>query len=460
MWTKLTQAIERCDVEAVRLFLSQEPESALLRNYQDETLLHFAAGVGSLEIVDELMRLGAQPDLPDEFGWTPIHEACAHGHAEIVARFIDVKANIEGISKKHETALHLAVRNGFVEIVKLLLDAGANREARNDSGETPLHLAARDGNQAVMKLLLEGKADVNARSLAGETPLHMAARDGDIEVAELCLGFGANPKEEDKRGNNFLELAVRAGKRRFLEHFAGLELKSPEQPGATPAPDGEVRSTTVMPAVEISAPAGEGQKAAASTPKPIRSSIIMKVKDVVADVMDPRRGMFNAFVLGSPKPNGWLIFDILDSLLWYIVFPIQVFIIWMAFHQKIIPGLISFSGSGQADSVMLLVQTGVNTLIVFVAASLLVETDTGSVPLHHYPQHLRDNVRMRVIQLAVIEIFFVQRLTFDQVFWDTFFPFWAGFIILYGFSFICWWAETGGRSHAPKPRHTTQHRTV
>jgi len=447
MWTQLTQAIERCDVEAVRLFLSQEPEAVTLRNYQDETLLHFAAGVGSLEIVEELLRLGAQADLPDEFGWTPLHEACAHGHTAIVARFIDVHSNLEGISKnKHETALHLAARSGFEEIVKLLLDAGANREVRNDHGETPLHVAAADGNRAIMRLLLDARADVNARNFAGETPLHIAARDGDVEVAELCLSFRANPKEEDKRGNNFLETAVRAGKRQFIEHFAGLELKAPE--GESQAADAgcEIRKTTVMPAVQPD----DDQHHPGGKPPQIKPSIIMKVKDVVADVMSPRRGLVNAFILGTQKPGGWLLFEMIDAILWFAVFPMLIFIIWMGFHQKIIPGLVTLSGGGQGDSIILLLQTALNTLIVFGATSLLVETDKVSPPLHLYLHHLRDNVRIRVIQFTIIDAFIVQRITFDQIFWETFFPFWAGFMMLYGFSFMCWWVDTGGRVHSPK----------
>ncbi|HNW34207.1 MAG TPA: ankyrin repeat domain-containing protein [Candidatus Ozemobacteraceae bacterium] len=456
MWTKLTQAIERCDIEAVRLFLSQEPEAVTLRNYQDETLLHFAAGVGSLEIVEELLKLGAQADLPDEFGWTPLHEACAHGHTNIVARFIDVHSNLEGISKKHETALHLAARSGFEEIVKLLLDAGANREVRNVHGETPLHVATADGNRAIMQLLLDARADVNARNFAGETPLHLAARDGDVDAAELCLSFRANPREEDKRGNNFLETAVRAGKRLFIEHFAGLGLKDPETETQVTDADGGIRKTTVIPAIqhdEEPHPQGSG-------PHQLRPSIIMKVKDVVADVMNPRRGLVNAFILGTPKPGAWLLFEMLDAVLWFIVFPMLIFIIWMGFHQNIIPGLVTLSGAGQADSIVLLLQTALNTLIVFGATSLLVETDKASPPLHHYMHHLRDNVRIRVVQFVIIDAFIIQRIAFGQLFWDTFFPFWAGFMMLYCASFMCWWIDTGGKVHVPKQRRAEMNRSA
>jgi len=446
VWTKLVQAIERNDLEAVQQLLSQEPDSALRHNYHHETLLHFAAGIGSLGIVNAFLEHGAKADAPDDYGWTPLHEACVQGHAEIVARFIATHANLEGVSKKHETPLHLAASHEVEPVVKLLLEAGANIEARNDHGETPLHGAAAIGNRSIMQLLLEAGADVNARNLAGETPLHLAAQDGDVDVAELCLSFGANPKEEDKQGKNFIQVAVRAGKRPFLDHFANLDLKGYEhQPGpaapSTEAPDGRQQHRT-------------------ATSRSIRPSIIMKVQDVVAGMMDPKRGMLNVFFLGSEKPGNWFLLELLDTLLWFFAFPLLIFIIWMGFHQKIIPGLVTFSGAGQAESMILLLQTALNTLIVLVATSLLVETGKDSVPLPHYLHYLRENVRMRVIQLAVIDAFIFQRITVNDIFWQTYFPFWAGFMALYGVSFLSWWVDTGGTAPAPKSRHTGLHKSA
>lgn len=445
MWTKLIQAIEQRDVEAVRLYLSQEPKLALQGNYHDETPLHFAAGRGSYKIVVELLNVGAKADMPDEFGWTPLHEACAHGHADIVALFIDAHTNLEVISKKHKAPLHLAAYHSKKAVLKLLLDAGANREVRNERGETPLHVAAAEGDVEVMKLLLEAKADVNARTLDGETPLHLAAHEGDIEVAELCLSYGANPTEEEKHGNNFLEIAMRAGKRPFLEHFAGLELKAPASQPAQASAEAEGLKTAPKPAIQ-SGDAGKqgGQE------RQIRPTTIMKVKEAVADLMNPQRGMLNVFFLGSPTPGSWFLTELLDTLLWFFVFPLLLFIVWMGFHQKIIPGLVSFSGTGQAESLMLLVQTAINTMIVLVATSLLCQTDKASVPLSHYLHYLRENVRMRVMQLALVDYFIAQRMTYNNIFLETFIPFWAGFMALYGVSFLCWWIETGKDANAPK----------
>lgn len=445
VWTKLVQAIECNDLDDVQQLLSQEPDSALRHNYHQETLLHFAAGIGSLGIVNAFLEHGAKADAPDEFGWTPLHEACAQGHTEIVARFIATHANLEGVSKKHETALHMAAKNGMEPVVKLLLEAGANLEARNDHGETPLHGATAIGNRSIMQLLLEAGADVNARNLAGETPLHLAAQDGDVDVAELCLSFRANPKEEDKQGKNFIQVAVRAGKQPFLEHFANLDLKGYESQPEPAAPSAE---------------AADGQQHRAGKSRNIRPSIFMKVQDVVAGMMDPKRGMLNVFFLGSEKPGNWFLLELLDTLLWFFAFPLLIFIIWMGFHQKIIPGLVTFSGAGQAESLMLLLQTALNTLIVLVATSLLVETGKDSVPLPHYLHYLRENVRIRVIQFAVIDAFIINRLTVNDLFWQAFFPFWAGFMALYGVSFLAWWVETGGTAPAPKPRHTGLHKSA
>lgn len=417
MWTKLIEAIKAKDLEATRQFLAGNPACALERNYHDETPLHFAAEVGSLEISLELMKRGARTDFPDEFGWTPLHEACAKGHADLVDQFLATKPNLEGVSKKLETALHLATRKGFLTIVTALVKAGANHQTRNRNGDTPLHVGASGNRVDIMKVLLEAGADIAARNLNGETPLHLAAQEGHFEAAELLLSRGADPKEEDKRGRTFMEAAAKAGRMQFIGNFTALD-DSPPPPakGADPAP-----ATPAAPA--------------------IRKTVMMKVQEMAEAVGAPEAQLLTAFLFGSVKKDKrHALAKLLDGVLWFIVFPFQLYLLWAGFHLKIIPGIVNIDARGEAA--LLLGQTVINTMIVFAITHYTVLSEKDSAPIQHFFPTLRRTVHFRVLQFALIDAFFYDKFTYDNPFWVTFFLFWTGFIFLHTFSFAFWWIDT------------------
>jgi hypothetical protein len=78
-------------------------------------------------IAAELLDAGANVDLPDREGYTPLMRAASEGRADVVRALISRHANVDA---KHsgdgETALGLAAANGREEIVAALKEAGAH----------------------------------------------------------------------------------------------------------------------------------------------------------------------------------------------------------------------------------------------------------------------------------------------------------------------------------------------
>jgi hypothetical protein len=74
---------------------------------------------------------------------------------EIVKLLLDKGADVNLTDKYGNTPLHLAASDGHIEIVKLLLEKGSdvNSKRRND-GTTPLYWAALNGHIEIVKLLL------------------------------------------------------------------------------------------------------------------------------------------------------------------------------------------------------------------------------------------------------------------------------------------------------------------
>lgn len=82
---------------------------------------------------------GADVNVRDGHGWTPLHHAARRG-AEV---------NVKDYSA--DTPLHLAVYGCQRDMTELLIATGADVNPRNRRGKTPLDLAQRPDMQALLR---------------------------------------------------------------------------------------------------------------------------------------------------------------------------------------------------------------------------------------------------------------------------------------------------------------------
>ncbi|WP_265027948.1 ankyrin repeat domain-containing protein [Wolbachia endosymbiont (group A) of Calamotropha paludella] len=120
----------------------------------DKELL-IAAEKGDLEKVRESIRRGANVNIQDRQGWTPLFWAIQKNNFNIIELLLDNSADIKVKDNEGWTPLHWAVSLGSLDIVEHLVERGADVNASTADGRTPLDIARDKGYNNIVNYLEE-----------------------------------------------------------------------------------------------------------------------------------------------------------------------------------------------------------------------------------------------------------------------------------------------------------------
>ncbi|PNG99679.1 26S proteasome non-ATPase regulatory subunit 10, partial [Tetrabaena socialis] len=132
------------------------------------TALHYASGRGQTEVVEALLRAGADVAAKNNasWGWGVLLAGRLGGRRTDTGQGAGLSLRQQSIERSEcgQTALHRASMFGHTVVVEALLRAGADTAAADDMGNTALHFASEGSQTEVVEALLRAGADVAAKN--------------------------------------------------------------------------------------------------------------------------------------------------------------------------------------------------------------------------------------------------------------------------------------------------------
>ncbi|CAB0043957.1 unnamed protein product [Trichogramma brassicae] len=233
------------------------------QNNKGYTPLHLAVKKRASNLVQVLLRLGADSNATNNKGMTPLHLICKkYGDPTMLNLFLRINDElgrpvlINALDNTGKTPLVWALNCRNIHSAEVLLRRGANPRlgtplnricyyayhwvelffdiiddrdqvvdinARDHQGYTPLHVAAECGNRTSTELLLRRGGDPNLVNNKGMTALHLICERSDVgDQAERFfavndeIGQRVLINAQDNFGNTPLHLALSRGHRALV----------------------------------------------------------------------------------------------------------------------------------------------------------------------------------------------------------------------------------------------------
>uniref|UniRef100_A0ABD2XEJ9 Cadherin domain-containing protein n=1 Tax=Trichogramma kaykai TaxID=54128 RepID=A0ABD2XEJ9_9HYME len=214
--------------EVVEKFLELGQDPNCLEQEMSDSPLHSALRCGNRRVVDLLLRNGANPNLANKNGLTPLHIICKRYDDDGLVKMLFELSNekyqplqVDAQDEFGDTPLQVTLSCDRKNLFELLLRKGANPNLANSEGSTPLHIICQryhddDFVEIFFKINKEFNQlmKVDAVDHMGRTPLQLAVANLLPETIDVILTYGVDlstlvfptESEFDERVGNHLIL--------------------------------------------------------------------------------------------------------------------------------------------------------------------------------------------------------------------------------------------------------------
>ena len=149
--------------------------------------VHYCAIHGHTAMLEVLQHYGADLDLPDRDGLTPIMCACANGRFRILRALLKKGADVDAVDNENKNVVHHCFgSNPSLNCVKVLVKFAANINHQDNDGVSPLMLACQTCAKSmisVIRFLIDYGADPVAQDNDGRDSFDYCPFDAEYVKA-------------------------------------------------------------------------------------------------------------------------------------------------------------------------------------------------------------------------------------------------------------------------------------
>ncbi len=156
-WTALQWAAYNGKTNCLGYLLSQGADINTNHSMYRLTPLLLAVMGGNEEAMMILASNGADINITDNNGWSPLHYACRDGYTDALSKMLDFNPEINLKVQSGYTALMLAAYNGEYEICELLVNKGADIRIESEEEKSAIDYATLNNHIEVINFLNDPK---------------------------------------------------------------------------------------------------------------------------------------------------------------------------------------------------------------------------------------------------------------------------------------------------------------
>jgi len=152
--TKARTVVDPVAVMDAEIKPTLEPSNSRLDIAEYNQTLFLASEQGDTDLINAMIRQGANVSSTNTNGETALHSAAAHNQVDAAMILIEKGADVNAQTISGWTPLHSAARFGSVDVINLLMGTGSMPQLRNNDGKSTVDLARQAGHDSAVRALL------------------------------------------------------------------------------------------------------------------------------------------------------------------------------------------------------------------------------------------------------------------------------------------------------------------
>jgi len=210
--------MEEPDLKMIKELVAREGKKALSQVIKSngQTVVHVAVDKGNYKLLKYALKEGADPNLKDSKGYTPLHLACADGACDMVTLLLQKGKDVHISAKARDgsTPLHLLVHHGpkaTLPQIRRQLDFDLDEYRGEEKDSSGIFSNSRKKRKEGDKEKNKGKGSKRKRRISNY-----------FQAVNLLVNSGCDPMSRDNNGDTCMHLAAREGRIAVVEYLVEI----------------------------------------------------------------------------------------------------------------------------------------------------------------------------------------------------------------------------------------------